>query len=109
MTKDKTTSGTPTKVEVDEYEDADVKIGAWLSAALEDDNVCAEMKVDITRWFTARESMAQVLQSQRTDLDKAKEILKDLGKVSVPVELYRLAPVVKRAENFIRKMEKSDV
>ena len=27
------------------------EIGKWLSAALEDDSVCKEMKEDITRWF----------------------------------------------------------
>ena len=32
---------------------ADDKIGSWLSAALEDPGVCAEMKADIEQWFAA--------------------------------------------------------
>ena len=34
---------------------ADYKIGEWLSAALEDPNVCAEMKADIRAWFEAHQ------------------------------------------------------
>ena len=34
---------------------ADYKIGWWLSAALEDPNVCAEMKADIHAWFEAHQ------------------------------------------------------
>jgi hypothetical protein len=33
---------------------ADDAIGRWLSAALEDPNVCAEMKADINAWFEAK-------------------------------------------------------
>lgn len=29
------------------------KLGAWMSAALEDENVCEEMKIDIRGWFEA--------------------------------------------------------
>lgn len=36
-------------------EKADYKIGWWLSAALEDSNVCAEMKADIRAWFEAHQ------------------------------------------------------
>ena len=32
----------------------ELAIGGWLSAALDDPAVCAEMKLDITLWFTAR-------------------------------------------------------
>ncbi len=31
--------------------DADLKIGAWLSAALEDPSTCQSMKDDINEWF----------------------------------------------------------
>ena len=31
--------------------EADYKVGAWLSAALEDKQVCDEFKNDITFWF----------------------------------------------------------
>lgn len=34
---------------------ADYKIGWWLSAALEDPAVCAEMKADINAWFEAHQ------------------------------------------------------
>ncbi|MFA5951535.1 MAG: hypothetical protein WC807_14745 [Hyphomicrobium sp.] len=34
---------------------ADYKIGWWLSGALEDPNVCAEMKADINAWFEAHQ------------------------------------------------------
>lgn len=32
---------------------ASVALGKWLSAALDDDGVCEEMKADIRRWFSA--------------------------------------------------------
>ena len=47
---------------------------------------------------------ALALQSQQADLNVAKEILKDLGKISVPVELYRLSVVAKRAKKLLKKM-----
>lgn len=34
-------------------QDAADRIGKWLSAALEDPGVCAEMKADINAWFEA--------------------------------------------------------
>jgi len=36
-------------------EDSEFAIGSWLSAALDDSNVCAEMKRDIVAWFTFKE------------------------------------------------------
>lgn len=32
---------------------ASVEVGGWLSAALDDPNVCDAMKADINRWFSA--------------------------------------------------------
>jgi hypothetical protein len=32
------------------------KLGPWMSAALEDPNVCEEMKADIRAWFEAQET-----------------------------------------------------
>lgn len=32
---------------------ANMRIGRWLSAALDDPNVCTEMKDDINAWFQA--------------------------------------------------------
>lgn len=39
---------------VDIRNETDVAIGGWLSAALDDPNVCAEMKLDIVSWFADR-------------------------------------------------------
>ena len=36
---------------------ASVRLGAWLSAALDDPNVCDAMKADIREWFSAGEPM----------------------------------------------------
>ena len=35
-----------------DQDEAEMGIGKWLSAALDDDNVCVEMKLDIVKWFT---------------------------------------------------------
>jgi len=37
-----------------ERNEADDRIGKWLSAALEDPQVCEEMKADIRFWFETR-------------------------------------------------------
>ncbi len=42
-------------VDDETIEEVSDKLGAWLSAALEDDNVCEEMKVDIRNWFKVME------------------------------------------------------
>lgn len=34
---------------------AEVRLGRWMSAALDDPNVCDEMKADIREWFSAGE------------------------------------------------------
>jgi hypothetical protein len=31
---------------------AELNIGKWLSSALDDENTCTEMKIDIVNWFT---------------------------------------------------------
>lgn len=40
-----------TKDETNRKREADLKIGAWLSAALEDPSTCQSMKDDINEWF----------------------------------------------------------
>jgi len=35
----------------DEWSEAEWNVGRWLSAALEDEHVCQEMKDDIDAWF----------------------------------------------------------
>ena len=37
----------------------DFKIGAWLSAAIEDPEVCDEMKLDIETWFISFEPLTE--------------------------------------------------
>lgn len=37
---------------------ASVKLGAWMSAALDDPNVCDAMKADIREWFSAGEPVS---------------------------------------------------
>lgn len=37
--------------EVERLMQSNDKVGGWLSAALEDENVCKEMKADINAWF----------------------------------------------------------
>lgn len=32
---------------------ANVRLGKWMSAALDDPNVCEEMKADIREWFSS--------------------------------------------------------
>jgi len=39
---------------------ASVKLGAWLSAALDDPDVCDEMKSDIKEWFSAGDPSANI-------------------------------------------------
>lgn len=40
---------------------ADYKIGAWVSAALDDPNVCAEFKADIEFWFSTKYNLKTVM------------------------------------------------
>lgn len=42
------------KTKIIELRSVDDRIGFWLSAALDDPNVCEEMKADIRAWFDAR-------------------------------------------------------
>lgn len=51
---------------------ASVKLGAWLSAALDDPNVCAEMKADIREWFSAGEP--ELVQYARAALAQYEEL-----------------------------------
>ena len=42
---------------------ASAKLGAWMSAALEDPAVCDAMKADIREWFSAGEPMEMLCQA----------------------------------------------
>lgn len=53
-------------------EPAASRLGRWLAAALDDPNVCAEMKADINAWFEAGEPA-----SQSSEAAKMREALMD--------------------------------
>jgi len=44
----------------------DAKVGKWLAAALEDPNICDEMKSDIVEWFDERKYDAGIDGSEET-------------------------------------------
>ena len=56
---------------MDKRVDAEMAIGKWLSAAMEDSNVCGEMKADIVEWFT-------YLDSRDALETKLRELVKEL-------------------------------
>ena len=98
------------KQNIDEYEDADVKIGSWLSAALEDDNVCAEMKVDITRWFTSRNKLTEALQQMQNDMEEAVGVIKQMGHTDftgTDASTYKfiLKKEREKAQAFLKRIE----
>lgn len=41
--------------EIERLKGANDKIGSWLSAALEDQQVCEEMKIAVREWFAAQQ------------------------------------------------------
>ncbi len=63
---------------------ADYKIGWWLSAALEDPSVCAEMKADINAWFEAH-------QPWRNEDSGVAQRPVDSGEIVADLEHVRLA------------------
>lgn len=72
--------------------DAEFRIGKWLSAALDDPEVCAEMKLDIVNWFTAIETVEPAIEEKY--VGALKEIAKgqqpmDYGKPIVTMERLR--------------------
>ncbi len=48
---------------------ANVKLGAWLSAALDDPTVCADMKADIHEWFASGEPLETLCQALASTAD----------------------------------------
>ena len=69
---------------------ASVYVGGWLSAALDDPNVCDQMKADINRWFSAGflylDSVRQLMQADReavrdpllAEIERLREALKEI-------------------------------
>jgi hypothetical protein len=47
------------KYKLAEWTRAEWNVGRWLSAAMEDDSVCAEMKRDVNAWFAELEARVQ--------------------------------------------------
>jgi len=41
--------------EIERLKAGNERVGPWLSAAMEDPNVCAEMKQDVDAWFKSQE------------------------------------------------------
>ena len=57
---------------------ANVALGSWMSAALDDPKVCEAMKADIREWFSAGEPMetlGQLIEHQATELSRLREAL----------------------------------
>lgn len=46
---------------------AEMALGAWMSAALDDPSVCAEMKADINAWFASKQPPAELFPGNRKD------------------------------------------
>ena len=60
---------------------ASVAVGGWLSAALDDPNVCDAMKADINRWFSAGflylDEVRKLMQTEREALEAENERLRE--------------------------------
>ena len=68
---------------------ASVAVGGWLSAALDDPNVCDVMKADINRWFSAGflylDEVRKLMQTDRIEADRAElvaEIVAELRAIA---------------------------
>ena len=48
-------------LEKQRLQDGNARVGKWLSAALDDPDVCAEMKADIREWFRCQEYKSRLL------------------------------------------------
>lgn len=87
---------------------ASAKLGAWLSAALEDPNVCAEMKADIREWFSAGEPpLAQItrpLADHRALVEAARAVVRKFDASpdsvkNVPLGIMRLRAALSQYED----------
>ncbi|WP_084398330.1 hypothetical protein [Henriciella aquimarina] len=70
------------------------KLGSWLSAALEDDNVCDEFKADIRAWFDAGEPAGH---SGLVNSPTRERELEEAG----PCELPQLREIAKCARRLL--------
>ena len=67
---------------MDKRVDAEMAIGKWLSAAMEDSNVCGEMKADIVEWFT-------YLDSRDALETKLRELIQEWREMSAEKALFQ--------------------
>lgn len=49
------------QIEIAKIKSVDRRVGSWLSAALEDPNVCKEMKEGVKRWFDVQDKLPPML------------------------------------------------
>lgn len=75
---------------------ASVDVGGWLSAALDDPNVCDAMKADINRWFSAGflylDEVRKLMQTEREALEAENERLREqLSGISGRLKVMREA------------------
>lgn len=81
---------------------ASVQLGKWMSAALDDPNVCDAMKADIKEWFSAGEPlqiMTAALSRFRDNRDEMKDALSDLlTRPTDPAARIRARAVINKAE-----------
>ena len=70
---------------------ASVAVGGWLSAALDDPNVCAAMKADINRWFSAGflylDEVRKLMQTEREALEAENERLREALEESLALNI----------------------
>jgi len=96
---------------------ASVDVGGWLSAALDDPNVCEQMKADINRWFSAGflylDSVRQLMQADReavraeqaAELAKFKALAETLAKAGEDLK----ADMICRAEWAAARRKDDDI
>ena len=54
---------------------ANAELGAWMSAALDDRNVCDEMKEDIQSWFAVKDTLLSALEQVLGESERRGEAL----------------------------------
>ena len=64
---------------------ASVKLGSWMSAALDDPNTCEAMKADIREWFSAGDECSRLtdrIKALTAENERLREALGWLAKLS---------------------------
>jgi len=78
--------------ETDRKREADLKMGAWLSAALEDPSTCQSMKDDINEWFecTHQEEIDRLREKKKQIYEDLKDLV-DREWVGLTRDEFKLA------------------